>query len=59
MLIEVLLFDNEGDYYDVIQTVFKEKLKFFKTADVFELVKDLIIRMLQSDPLQRISMKSI
>lgn len=59
MLTGTLPFDSEGDHYDVIQTVLKGKFRFPKAPDISGLAKDLIIRMLQSDPAQRISMKSL
>lgn len=59
MLTGTLPFDSEGDYSDVIQTVLKGKYKFPREANLSGYAKDLINRMLQSDPNQRISMKAM
>lgn len=59
MLTGTLPFDSDGDYSDVIQTVLIGKYRFPKEAKLSGYAKDLINRMLQSDPNHRISMKAI
>lgn len=59
MLTGTLPFDSDGDYSDVIRTVLIGKYRFPREANLSEYAKDLINRMLQADPIRRISMKAI
>ena len=59
MLTGTLPFDSDGDYSDVIQTVLRGRYKFPRELNLSGYAKDLISRMLQSNPNQRISMKAI
>ncbi len=59
MLTGTLPFDSDGDYSEVIRTVLAGKYQFPRDAHVSGYAKDLINRMLQSDPRQRIAMKAM
>lgn len=59
MLTGTLPFDSDGDYSQVIQTVLAGKYKFPRELGLSRYAKDLINRMLQSDPRRRISMKAM
>lgn len=59
MLTGTLPFDSDENYSDVIRTVLVGKYRFPREANLSTHAKDLISRMLESDPHRRISMKAI